>query len=401
MELQFDGKAIRKDSEDKPNLNYSSSGKYNPRHNSLGRFVLGRGVRFFWVASIIWSAGRVRTDNSDPIGTFITSVITYVLFGIIASIVLFVAMILVGVAIITDIATNDLGELFILLWQIFLVLIIIIAYLSLLGQQLASAGINMFVNGVWIKGWRGIIWRTFVAPLVGGFFVMTFAWLIVIIMRDAPLRYVVVVSALYVIPAYVITLTAIAFMFIGWISFWRHLRDYLYQNNDNVAFFILFAIFYPFPALTGFPFLVYIVRQLVNFTLNQYSTQLPEKEDIDFWELISQGAERLIRTIVEQMIALRLIDFIFGLIVILMVVITIVIGVFDIMQTATIIPQVLRDAMLKKLHTIAKYSPETSARINAMKLIIIYGSIFSYLVFGFFVIKYIIPLLFSIAIGII
>jgi len=403
--LQFDGEKVGSkadldellgglDSE----LNVKPSGS-GARRYGLGSFIIGRGVRYLLLASVIWRGRRANIDD-DPVSTFMTSVIMYIVFGIVASIVLLIAMIVLGTAISVDIATRDFGELFILLWQIFLVLAIIIGYLAMLGQQLACAGINLFVGGVWIRGWRGIIWRCFAAPLVGGFFAMGMGWIIVLVMREAP--YGTIVSALYVIPAYVITLTAVSFMFLGWISFWRHLRDYLYRYSDNVAFFILFAVFYPFAALAGIPFLTYIVKSLVDFTLYQYSTQILQADnDDDLRDLLSRGAEETIRVIVGRMIAINLIDFMFSLIVTLLIVMTVIIGVWDVMQSAAVIPQILREIMLKKLHVIERYAPETGARINAIKLVIIYGSVFGYFVFGLFVVKYIIPALFGVAIGII
>ena len=88
------------------------------------------------------------------------------------------------------------------------------------------------------------------------------------------------------------------------------------------------------------------------------------------------------------------------------VAVALILEVFDLIQLSSVIPQLLRKAMLRGLRISQEYGEPgflttidvKQPQLEIMKLVIIYGTVIGYFVFTMFIVGYVIPALFRVAI---
>ncbi len=352
-----------------------------------------------------------RIPNDIGIWNFISAFGMYVLFSIVIIFSVLVAvtiMSLGGITTFTSAAqawqwitgaaqTNIL--LFMqLVWQIFLLILILIATLIyVFGPRLLNAAYVMFARNVWVKGWRQILWRTLVAPFIASFFTMLLAFLIANIMLSISLF----LGLIYLISAFVISMLAILLMITAWISFWQQMRNYLYKRANesySVSFFILFATFKGFAVLAGIPIITKITYDLAAYAIYISLDPYETLRETTLGRVLYDASKALFEAVSYI--------YLIPLLVTVVIVIALILEVFDLLQLASVIPQLLRKAMLRGLRISQEYGEPgflttvdvKQPSLEIMKLVVIYGTVVGYFVFTMFIVMYVIPALFRVAV---
>jgi len=398
MTLQFDGSKARKRKKKTTytvntikKLGYKAVGivKRSMRRN-LRDILTGKSLLYFTVITHFITKPFTVISMEFSIMEFILALGLYIIFGIFLLLLLaFVGSIIVAALPVS--LWQPVTFLQLILHGGIIILLAIFYLTFVIGTNLVVSGFKLFAREVWVEGWRKILWRCLAVPLIAGFFVSSIAWFIVFCSIYLFNIFGFIIAMLYIVPALVITLICSILMIVGWISFWRQLNKYLYdqaregETSFNASFFILFSAFKGFAVLAGIPALLKIISSIASISMS-FSAQITiGKMEESLIGRLAEYLEYALRMVVENVV----IDRIFGVIAIVILVVVLILEVLDLFQLGTAIPELLRKSMTP---------PEG---FEGMRLVVIYGSCLAYFVFTLFILHYIIPPLFNIALRVI
>ena len=352
----------------------------------------------------------VASADSFPAWDFIYPFMIYLMFSIVILLTFLVMFVILGIGgIVTGISlANPIGELtgaaqvaalvyIQTLWQMALVFVAIIYLLGyVIGPRVLIGSYKMYLKSVWVRGWRQIIFRTLVVPFVASFTAILFVWAVPILFIEYGQIFL---GVIYIIPAMVVSFIAGMIIITGWLAFWRNMRDYLYKRANEsytVSFFILFATFKGFAVLAGIPVIIKLSQAIIAYGI-KYAIEPQDISDTIIGKILY-----------DAMISLwevSLFNIIYTIMVTFLVAIALILEVFDLIQLSSVIPQLLRKAMLRGLRVAQEYGEPgflttidvKQPQLEIMKLVIIYGSVIGYFVFTIFIVGYVIPALFRVA----
>ena len=415
---QFDGEKIarkkKKNDRNNPKLKFSLF-EFR-REATIGSLLAGRYFRdFSRIIRYIHSPFEILAYEFSA-WDLILSISIYVLFSIVIVIVFVVlAFYLVSAGIVTGISTTNvfaeilgnsqIAQLIFLqtLIHMFIIILFLIVYHAfVLAPNIVVASFKLFAKEVWVEGWRRILWRCLVAPMIAGFFAMLLAWTIFwLFIQVGALG--IIVAVFYMIGAIVITVISALLIITSWFSFWRNLHKYLYENvgdSYTASFFLLFATFKGFAVLAGIPVIIKITQLIIGYAM-LHSIGI-------FTELSNTLLGELMYIIAESIWTFSPFNWILFILTGIIVAIALILEIFDLMQLASVFPQLIRKAMLSGLKYAQEYGEPgfmtvidlKQSSLESMKLVIIYGAGLAYFAFTIVIITYIIPALFNIAIRI-
>ena len=284
------------------------------------------------------------------------------------------------------------------IWQMAIVFVAIIYWLGyVVGPKVLVGAYKMFIKSVWVRGWRQILFRTLVAPFVASFTAIIFIWAVPFLFFKIGM---LLIGLIYLIPAMVVSFIAGLIMITGWLAFWRNMRDYLYKRANEsytVSFFILFATFKGFAVIAGIPLIVKLSQYIVAYGITYAFNPEPIKDTI-IGQILYQA--------INSLWQINPFNILFVIMTMFIVAVALILEVFDLIQLSSVIPQLLRKAMLRGLRISQEYGEPgflttidvKQPQLEIMKLVIIYGTVIGYFVFTMFIVGYVIPALFRVAI---
>jgi len=414
ISLQFDGIKHRKQEREKSSYEYSYREDYKKarkmgiiRSMAVGTVNQIREVVMYTMRPFQLMSGA----NSFPAWDFIYSFLMYVASAFIVILVFLVMyFVLLTGGIITGIsAANPLAEAFgtaqvtmlvyiQTLWQMAIVFVAIIYWLGyVVGPKVLVGAYRMFIRSVWVRGWRQILFRTLVVPFVASFTAIIFIWAVPFLFFKMKMIFL---GLIYLIPAMVVSFIAGLIMITGWLAFWRNMRDYLYKRANEsytVSFFILFATFKGFAVIAGIPLIVKLSQYIVAYGITYAFNPEPIKDTI-IGQILYQA--------INSLWQINPFNILFVIMTVFIVAVALILEVFDLIQLSSVIPQLLRKAMLRGLRISQEYGEPgflttidvKQPQLEIMKLVIIYGTVIGYFVFTMFIVGYVIPALFRVAI---